>query len=77
MSLTRGQQIMFSACQQFCVTRDELFSPCRKKRLVDARQYVAVRLSNELKMSRAAVGRFMHRDRSSVWGLLKRAERHV
>ena len=73
--LTPAQALMRAACEQFGVTREDLLGHCRKKHLVGARQFIVLRLTSELGMSRTAIGRFMNRDHTSIFGLLKRSER--
>lgn len=73
-SRSRCERIVKAACLMYGITRAELRGPSRVTLLVDARQWVAVRMTKELGLSRVQIGRWLgDRDHSTVHNLLRRA----
>lgn len=72
--LTPVQQAMREVCERFGITKAQLLGRCTQKNLVDARESIVVRLTNEFGMSRSAIGRIIKRDHTSVLYLLSRAK---
>jgi chromosomal replication initiation ATPase DnaA len=75
--LTRAQKTMRMTCERFNITKEQLIGPCRRVHLVDARQFVAVRLHRDFGLSTTAIGRLLNRDHSSIIHLLRRSKREA
>lgn len=71
---TRINRIMTVVAIMFNTTRVELAGRVKKRILVAARMYAAVRLSRELGLSTSHIGRILGRDHSTISNLLSRAD---
>lgn len=64
--------ILAEVCAQYGVSANEMFSLRRERRIVIARWEAMLRIRNETSASYPQIGRFFHRDHTSVMHAMKR-----
>jgi chromosomal replication initiation ATPase DnaA len=77
-AVTAAQRIIDAECRRCDISFAELVSHYRGRRIVMVRREIAYRLRIELDMSLPRIGAALHREASSIMGLLgKRKPQHL
>ena len=72
-----GAATIEAVCRERRINKHDLLGPRKWTHLVDARMDVACRLRDEHGLKKAAIGRILHRDHSTIRNLFKRQARMI